>query len=264
MRLVTFNVLHGASPDDGEVDLDRFARAIVALDPDVLALQEVDRGQERSRGADLAQVAAEAMGAATTRFVAAMTGDPRQRWQPATRTPDPTAPAYGVALLSRYPMVAWRDLHLPRITPPVPRVRRHPRRVELAREERRAAVIARLETPEGPLLAASAHLSFFPGWNQLQLYALRRALTTSPDRPCPAVLMGDLNMTPRPVRAVARLRPLARFDTFPQDAPRHQIDHVLAHGDVGRVVDARAVQLPMSDHRALVVELDRSGLRRGR
>ena len=260
MRLVTFNVLHGASPDDGLVDLDRFARAVVALDPDVLALQEVDRGQERSHGADLAAVAAEAMGAATTRFVAAMTGNPGQRWLPATRTPDPDAAAYGVALLSRYPLVGWRDLHLPRITPPVPRLRRDPRRIEMAHEELRTAVVARLETPEGPLLVASAHLSFFPGWNQLQLYALRRALTAGVSRRIPAVLMGDLNLTPRPVRAVTRFRPLVTADTFPVHHPRFQIDHVLARGDVGAVVDARAVELPMSDHRALVVELDRSRL----
>jgi endonuclease/exonuclease/phosphatase family metal-dependent hydrolase len=256
VRLVTFNVLHGASTD-GVVDLDRFARAVVALDPDVLALQEVDRGQERSHGADLAQVAAEAMGAATTRFVAAMTGDPRQRWRPASRRPDPDAAAYGVALLSRYPLVGWRDLRLPRIAPPVPRVRRDPRRIELAHEELRTAVIARLETPEGPLLVASAHLSFVPGWNHLQLYALRRALTAARG---PAVLMGDLNLTPRPARAVTRFRPLAAALTFPVDEPRFQIDHVLARGDVGDVVDARAVALPMSDHRALVVELDRSRL----
>ena len=259
MRLVTFNVLHGASPDDGLVDLDRFACAVVALDPDVLALQEVDRGQERSHGADLAAVAAEAMGAATTRFVAAMTGDPGPTWRPASRTLGEDAPAYGVALLSRYPLVGWRDLHLPRITPPVPRVRRNPRRLELAREELRTAVVARLETPEGPLVVASAHLSFFPGWNQLQLYALRRALTAVAGRG-PAVLMGDLNLTPRPVRAVTRLRPLVSAPTFPVHTPRFQIDHVLARGDVGRVVDARAVELPMSDHRALVVELDRSRL----
>jgi endonuclease/exonuclease/phosphatase family metal-dependent hydrolase len=257
VRLVTFNVLHGAGPD-GVVDLDRFARAVVALDPDVLALQEVDRGQERSHGADLVAVAAQAMGAATTRFVAAMTGDPRHHWQPASRTPDPDAAAYGVALLSRYPLTGWRDLHLPRIVPLVPRLRRNPRRVELVHEELRTAVVARLETPEGPLLVASAHLSFFPGWSYLQLHALRRALTAGAPGRGPAVLMGDLNMTSRPARAITRFRPLASAPTFPVDHPTFQIDHVLAHGDVGDVVDARAVQLPMSDHRALVVELDRS------
>jgi endonuclease/exonuclease/phosphatase family metal-dependent hydrolase len=260
VRLVTFNVLHGASPDDGLVDLDRFARAVVALDPDVLALQEVDRGQERSHSADLAAVAAQAMGAATTRFVASMTGDLRQHWRPASRTPDPDAAAYGVALLSRYPLVGWRDLHLPRIAPPVPRLRRDPRRLVLVHEELRTAVVARLETPEGPLLVASAHLSFFPGWNLLQLYALRRALTDGVARRVPAVLMGDLNLTLRPVRVVTRFRPLVTADTFPVHTPRLQIDHVLARGDVGAVVDARAVELPMSDHRALVVELDRSRL----
>ena len=255
---MTFNVLHGAGHEDGVVDLDRFARAVVALDPDVLALQEVDRGQERSHGADLTAVAAEAMGAATTRFVASMTGDPYGRWSPASRTPEPAAAAYGVALVARYPVLAWRDLHLPRIAAPVPRLRRNPRRLELAREERRTAVLARLETPEGPLLVASAHLTFFPAWNQLQLYALRRALVGAGG---PAVLMGDLNMTPRPARMVTRFRPLATAVTFPVGKPTFQIDHVLARGNVGEVVDARAVELPVSDHRALLVELDRSRLR---
>lgn len=261
MRLVTFNVLHGASPADGEVDLDRFAAAVVALDPDVLALQEVDRGQERSHGADLADVAAQAMGAADARFVAAMTVDPAGRWRPAPRTPAPDVAAYGVALVARHPITGWRDLRLPRIVPPFPLLRRDRPgswgRLELRREERRAAVLARLETPEGPLLVASAHLSFVPGWAQLQLYALRRALATAPG---PALVMGDLNMTPRPARRFSGFRPLAAALTFPVDEPVRQIDHVLARGDVGDVVDVRAVRLPVSDHRALVVELDRTRL----
>ena len=63
MRLVTFNILHGRSPADGRVDIDRFAAAVASLDADVLALQEVDRLQERSEYADFTAVAAEAMGA---------------------------------------------------------------------------------------------------------------------------------------------------------------------------------------------------------
>ena len=33
-------------------------------------------------------------------------------------------------------------------------------------EEPRAAVIARLDTPVGPLTVANTHLSFVPGWNR--------------------------------------------------------------------------------------------------
>ena len=257
MRLVTFNVLHGASPEDGVVDLDRFAAAVESLDPDVLALQEVDRGNARSHAADLADVAAQAMGAASSRFCAAMTIDPDGRWHPAPRTPAPDVTAYGVALVSRHPVTGWRELRLPLIRPRFPVVRRDPRRLELRREERRTAVLAEVATPEGPLLVASAHLSFVPGWAQLQLYALRRAMGAARG---PALIMGDLNMTPPPARRFSGFRPLASGLTFPSDEPVRQIDHVLARGDVGDVVDVRSVRLPVSDHRALVVDLDRRRL----
>jgi endonuclease/exonuclease/phosphatase family metal-dependent hydrolase len=61
VRLATFNVLHGRSLEDDRVDLNRFAAAVAAVDADVLALQEVDRLQERSHRADLTEVAAQAL-----------------------------------------------------------------------------------------------------------------------------------------------------------------------------------------------------------
>ena len=50
MRVASFNILHGRALSDQRVDLDRLAEAIM-LDPDILALQEVDRLQPRSHGA---------------------------------------------------------------------------------------------------------------------------------------------------------------------------------------------------------------------
>lgn len=257
MRLVTFNILHGRSPDDGAVDVDRFAAAVATLDPDVLALQEVDRDQPRSHLADLTAVAAQAMGAADARFVGLMTGEPGSGWRPVGHSPEPGTAAYGVALLSRYPVQAWRPLPLPRIRPPFPLLRRDPRRLVVMREELRAAVLAQLTTPEGPLTVASTHLSFVPGWAQLQLYRVRRALASVPG---PAVIMGDLNMTSPLPRRITGYRPLAAPLTFPAHDPRRQVDHILVRGDVGDVVSADAPRLPLSDHRALVVELDRSRL----
>ncbi len=62
MPVVTFNILHGRTVGDG-VDPERLQECVRRLDPDVLALQEVDRGQPRSGHADLTAVAAEAVGA---------------------------------------------------------------------------------------------------------------------------------------------------------------------------------------------------------
>ena len=45
MRVASFNILHGRALSDQRVDLDRLAEAIMFLDPDILALQEVDRLQ---------------------------------------------------------------------------------------------------------------------------------------------------------------------------------------------------------------------------
>lgn len=256
MRLVTFNVLHGRSPDDGLVDLDRFAAAIAALDPDVLALQEVDQHQPRSHRADLTAVAAEAMGACESRFAATMAGVAGTDWSTIGPSAVPGGAAYGVALLSRCPVRRWRSVTLPRIRTPLPWLRRDPRRLVLQREEGRVAVVAELDTPEGPLTVAGTHLSFVPGWAQWQLLGLRRALAPS----AAAVILGDLNMGRRSAPRTTGFRLLAADPTYPAGLPRRRIDHVLIRGDVGNVVATRTPRLPLSDHRALVVELDRSRL----
>ena len=56
MRVATFNILHGRSPADDRVDVDRFAEAVRTLDADVLGLQEVDRFQSRSENAESSSV----------------------------------------------------------------------------------------------------------------------------------------------------------------------------------------------------------------
>ena len=102
MRMATFNILHGRSIDDGKVDVDRRADCVRRLDADVLALQEVDCDQPRSAMADLTAVAAEAMGAVSHRFVAAVSGTPGASWMAATGHEQPGTASYGIALLSRF------------------------------------------------------------------------------------------------------------------------------------------------------------------
>ena len=228
MRVATFNILHGRSLTEDRVSLEGLARAVRGLNPDVLALQEVDRNQPRSHGADLTAVAAEAIGAVDHRFVAALCGTPTT-WVAATGAEPSDTAAYGIALLSRHPVAAWQVVRLPGLPGRVPVREAGHRLPRLVRDEPRVAVAAEIETPEGPLTVVNTHLSFL-GWsNRRQLRDLVRSL--APARR-PLVLMGDLNMGPARAASLTGLSALAAHPTFPAGAPREQLDHVLVDGAV--------------------------------
>lgn len=253
MRLGTFNILNGRSPDDGEVHVDRFAGAVRELDCDVLALQEVDRAQERSGGADLTAVAAEAMGAPHHEFVAALSGTPGATWVSATGEEQPDSAAYGIALLSRHPVLSWQVVRLPALPRRVPVLLPGHRQPVLVGDEPRVAVAALVESPIGRLTVVGTHLSFVPGWNGHQLRRLLKGV-----RACerPLVLMGDFNTGPRRARSITRMRSLVAARTFPAHDPMRQIDHVLADGLPPHLhCTGGAVRTGLSDHRALVVDV---------
>ncbi|NMR20392.1 endonuclease/exonuclease/phosphatase family protein [Cellulomonas fimi] len=251
MRLATFNILHGRSLRDGEVDLDRLAGAVRSLDADVLGLQEVDRDQQRSHGADLTALAAEAMGAPEHRFIATLAGAPGL-WSAATGESQPQSAMYGIALLSRYPVRSWRAISLPALRGQVPVVFPGAPGPTLVRDEPRAAVVAVVDAPEGPLTVVATHLTFIPGWNTVQLKRLVRLVR---DQPRPLVVMGDLNLEgDQPARAT-RMRALATASTYPVSEPDRQLDHILGSGPVRPRTDGASLDLGLSDHRALAVDV---------
>ena len=252
MRLATFNILSGRSPGDDEVDEDRFAEAVASLDADVLGLQEVDRNLPRSKHADLTAIAARAMGAPEHRFVAALSGTPGATWTAGTGEEQPDAAAYGVALLSRYPVVGWQVLRLPPVPVRAPHRFRGQWRPEWVRDEPRAAVVAEMESPTGRLHVVSTHLSYLRWWNGYQLRVLLRDLAVVRG---PVVLLGDLNMGRERAERLTGMRPLATGLTFPADRPTEQIDHVLLRGDLLHLSAGGPVELSVSDHRALVADV---------
>lgn len=253
MRLATFNILHGASPEDGAVSAERFGTAVRALDADVLCLQEVDRAQVRSGGLDLTAVAAEALEASSARLQPALLGafDASPRAARGAGA-DAAEAAYGVAIVSRVPVLIWQPIPLP--ASPVRRTVRLPggRVVLRADLEPRTALAAVLA--DGPVATVVvAHLTYATGWNVVQLRRLRAACRYLPD---PLVLLGDLNLTgTRPARATG-WRPLVTENTYPRANPDRQIDHALARGGGLRVSTGRSVALPVSDHRALVLDVE--------
>ena len=96
VKVLTYNVLGGRNTD-GARDLDRIAEVINALDPDVVALQEVDRGTGRLNGVDLPAELAARTGMKAV-FGRAMYYDGGE---------------YGEAILSRFPLVDTTNHPLP-------------------------------------------------------------------------------------------------------------------------------------------------------
>ncbi|MFI0965071.1 endonuclease/exonuclease/phosphatase family protein [Streptomyces sp. NPDC021080] len=300
VRFATFNVLHGRTLVDGRPVSVRAAdgpevplvRAVASLDADVVALQEVDRLQERSGKVDQASAAAAGSGAPHWRYASAFHGTAKADagWvpepsEPGLRVYGPReaeagdgVPSHGIALLSRLPVRHWRARRL--APAPVPMPLRTPghRGLTVSRDQPRAVLAAVLEGSRGPFTVVALHLSFVPGWNIRQLLAVRSWIA---DLPGPRVLLGDFNLPgalPRTVLGPAggsRIRTggrrsgpggtpplprgwrdLARTPTYPAHRPLVQLDHVLASGiEAGAATGAHAPSTPVSDHRPLVVEL---------
>ncbi|GAA4346804.1 endonuclease/exonuclease/phosphatase family protein [Angustibacter luteus] len=273
MRVGTFNLWSGRGRD-GLVDAGRLAESVRSLADagvDVLVVQEVDRGQPRSGGADQLGAVAEAFGAVDARFCPTVFGEPGSAagWVPATAGLDqqvdeqhpstPPAPSYGIGVVSRLPVLAWRLRRLrgSRAVLPVavPRDGRG-MRVLWVSDEPRAALAAVVAGDSGPVTVIGVHLSFAPPAAVRQLRTVRRWADSLPG---PRVLAGDLNLPGGVPARVTGWRSLARASTFPAADPRVQLDHVLtdAASDPVEHKDSRtgeALLLPLSDHRALVAD----------
>ncbi|HEX8929489.1 MAG TPA: endonuclease/exonuclease/phosphatase family protein [Actinomycetota bacterium] len=249
LRVATWNVrtCRTRDPDPDRVDLERTAAMLRSIDADLVALQEIDRWQERSGGVDQARALGELLGMDWW-FCPALLGpatDPA-RWRAADPGRDPGGSAYGVALLSRLPVGSVACEALP-----------HPQ----GRGEPRVALTARARVDGRPLSVAVTHLSFVQRDGVRQLRWLQRRLEREA---APRLLLGDLNLWLPVVRLVSRhgWTPLARGRTYPNLAPGGvarpvQIDHVLASGGGRRPrpLASRVAAGPISDHRALVVDL---------
>ena len=253
MRLATLNLLNGMSLKDGTVSPQRLADAVTALRADVVGLQEVDRFQPRSHSADLTAQVADAMGTPHWRFVPALMGTPGGTWRAAVDDDaESTAAAYGIGLVSRWPVLRWHVTRLAASPVRSPVMIPGTKQLIWLQDEPRVGLAAVVETPAGAMTIATTHLSFVPLWNGKQLRTLTADLATLPG---PRVLLGDLNMPPPFPRLLSGWRALAKAPTYPAWDPKIQLDHVLGSGELPAVTAVESPELALSDHRGLLVEL---------
>jgi endonuclease/exonuclease/phosphatase family metal-dependent hydrolase len=260
---MTYNIRHGAGsqpvaqslrgatgPPAAEQGLARVVAVVEAHQPDVVALQEVDRFWERSGGLDQPAWLASALGLHVA-FGATLdhpsddhAGQPHQ---------------YGVAVLSRYPILQSRTTPLPAAGPA---------------DERRALLEVQLEAGGARLAVYATHLQ--PGGGPSGAGRQGQVMTILAqigDRR-PAVLLGDFNAAPdwpevttlgTTMQDVWATRPAdgdttggATFPARPDRPAARRIDYIFASRDL----TVRDVAVPVdrltrvaSDHYPVVATL---------
>lgn len=220
MRIVSWNLQHGVPDPAGPPALDRAIPALQALDGDVYALQELDRGRLRTRFVDQARILGTALGGEVV-------------W---ARAKHRLWAAQGNGLVVRGAVYQPDVIGLP------------------GEGDRRVAALAEAVVAGVRWSVATTHLSLDPAFARRQLRVVLAALA---ERPPPCVLAGDLNLLPAQVAALADVAGYdlvdGGFTVNARTRPTRRLDHVLVKG--AALVATGTVKLPCSDHLAVWADL---------
>ena len=205
LRVLCYNIHYGQG-NDGRYDLERLAAVIAAAKPDLVALQEVDVGVNRSGRVHQAQ----RLGELT---------DMKVRFGP---TQHYDGGLYGNAVLTRLPIL---DV----VIHPLPYTEATPQRVTYPR----GAIAVTVRGPDGePLRFVSTHFQHNVPEDRVAEAKAINALFAADDDPVPTILAGDINAVPdsEPVQTL-----LARWTnaideaaapTVPSQEPTSRIDYL--------------------------------------
>jgi len=226
LRVLSYNIKRGLG-NDGVTDIARAAALINRLQPDLVALQELDNGCERSGRVDQMARLAELTGM-QGRFGEFM---PYQGGQ------------YGIGLLSRFPILSSHNHPLPDGAEP------------------RTALDADVELPDGRRLTfCSVH---FYRTEAERLAQARRVIEIFERTAHPMILAGDFNSRPGGVVMTEIEKHWVNPDkgddpmTFSATEPTHEIDYILYRPEDGFAVERVDVldEPVVSDHRPVWMEL---------
>ena len=229
VRAVLYNIHFGFDPD-GRFSVDEQAAVLRALEPDIVVLNEVDRGWLTTGGIDTLRLLATAL-------------DLPYLFAPAADE------VWGNALLSRYPVTEFVTERLPRGADPMTR----------------SQFGALLEPAPGQQIAVvGTHLSHGDdraGTRIPQARAVAGTVARYRERGIPTAVLGDLNAGPSDpeLAAFAALSVVSAVGegtfTYPSWSPTEQIDHVLLSPDL-RATDVTVPDVQASDHLPVAVTIE--------
>jgi endonuclease/exonuclease/phosphatase family metal-dependent hydrolase len=225
LRVMTYNIRHGA-----ESSLEALAEVIRAEDPHIVALQEVDKEAVRSDGIFQSYRLGQLTGMSSL-FRAALDF--------------PTGGQYGLAILSRYPIISSEKVLL------------------TSGSEQRILVVVDVEIEAGwQVPIAITHM----GLDAEERLEQAQEIITALDGRQWTILMGDVNAEPHEL--AAELLAAAFVDVWPEVGigpgntipvtnPTRRIDYIFLGAAWGQPIEAHVPMTAASDHLPIVATLPR-------
>ncbi|MBL9188826.1 MAG: endonuclease/exonuclease/phosphatase family protein [Opitutaceae bacterium] len=231
LRVMSYNI-HHAEGLDGKLDVARIAQVIVDAKADLVGLQEVDRGVERTQRRDLPAELAKLTGL-TVQFdknIAHQGGD------------------YGNAVLSRFPIKRAKNTHLK----------------SFANGEQRGVQQLILDVQGREVLFLNTHLDARRDTAEREHSATELRAIVSAAGAMPVILVGDFNATPD-AKSIAPLHDILTDAwtavsqepgfTIPVKKPSKRIDYIWITPATITPVKMAVLHSEASDHLPIVVEL---------
>ena len=273
MRVISWNLLHGqkippTNSQDWQAEVVSAAKKVAdELQPNFIALQEVDYFQSRSDLTNQTKLVAQSMQLKYWAYLPTLIGTPGEKWRSvkdlknsiiteSSRDKNPKA-SYGIALATNWPIKKLYVKKLGRsiVGMPllIPKDNGKGVRFIYVKDEPRVALIAELENG---YTIATTHLSFVPGVNVFQLNKLSSYLKKLPGF---ALLTGDLNLPANLPSKFSGFKSLISQATYPSWKPKIQFDYIMLRKSelksVSSIKPIKSTTTGISDHTPIGVEI---------
>ena len=273
MRVISWNLLHGqkippTKSQDWQAEVVSAAKKVAdGLQPNFIALQEVDYFQSRSDLTNQTKLVAQSMQLKYWAYLPTLTGTPGEKWRSvkdlensiiteSSLDKNPKA-SYGIALATNWPIKKLYVKKLGRsiIGMPllIPKDNGKGVRFIYVKDEPRVALIAELENG---YTIATTHLSFVPGVNIFQLNKLSSYLKKLPGF---ALLTGDFNLPANLPSKFTGFKSLISQATYPSWKPKIQFDYIMLRKSklesVSSIKPIKSTVTGISDHTPIGVEI---------